>query len=88
MKVGGDQACHLRQTSGRYNVPRVDQAVQVAGAAFDLLAHVVVDFHIEDIGDEIEGMLVVVDVRVKAGEVEAVGEIVFVDLAEVFVAFG
>jgi hypothetical protein len=62
------------------------QTVQVAGALLDLLAHVVVDLHVEDVGHQVQSILVVVHLRVKAGEVEAVCEVVFVDLAEVFVA--
>jgi len=51
----------------------VDKAVEMASALFDLLAHVIVDLHVEDIGDEVEGMLVVLDLRVEPSEVEAVG---------------
>ena len=62
------------------------QTVEVACTVFNLLAHVVVDFHVEDIGHQVQGILVVVHLRVKAGEVEAVCEVVLVDLTEVFVA--
>ena len=54
----------------------------------DLLAHIIVAVEIEDIRDKIESVLVVLDIGVEAGEVEAVGEVVFVDFAEVFVATG
>lgn len=51
----------------------MNKAVEVASAFFNLLAHVVVDFHVEDIGDEVKRMLVVLDLRVETGEIEAVG---------------
>ena len=40
------------------------QAVEVAGGLLDSLAHVVVAVEIEDVGDEVEGVLVVLDLRV------------------------
>lgn len=60
----------------------------MTGALLDLLAHVVVDFHIKDIGHEIKRILIVLHFRVQAGEIEAVGQVVFVDFAEVLVASG
>lgn len=54
----------------------------------NLLAHLVVAVEVEDIGDEVEGILVVLDLGVEASEVEAVGEVLFVDFAEVLVAAG
>jgi hypothetical protein len=62
--------------------------VQVPGILLDLFTHIVVDFHVEDVSYQVERILVVLDLRVKAGQVEAVGEVVFVDFAEVFVAAG
>ena len=52
----------------------------------DLLTHLIIAVEVEYIGDKVESILVVLDVRVEAGEVEAVGQIVFIDLAEVFIA--
>lgn len=51
-----------------------------------LFPHIIVAVKVEDVCYEVEGILVVLDFRVKASEVEAVGEIFFVDFAEVFVA--
>ena len=51
-----------------------------------MVAHLVVAVQVENVRDEIEGILVVLDVCIEAGEVEAVGEIVLVDFAKVFVA--
>ena len=55
-------------------------------ALLDLLPHVVVDFHVEDIGDKIERILIVLYFRVKASKVEPICQVVLVDLAEVFIS--
>lgn len=57
------------------------------GTPFYLLPHVVVHFHVKDIGDKVESMLVVVYFGVQPGKVESVGQVIFVDLTEVLVAF-
>lgn len=85
---GRRAAHHLRQTSSCDDVPGVNEAVEVPRGFLDLLAHVIFAVEVENIGDEIESVLVVLYFRVKAGQVEAVGEVFFVDLAEVFVAAG
>ena len=64
------------------------ETIEMAGGLLDLLAHIIVAVKVKDIGDEVESVLVVLDVGVEAGEVEAVGEVVFVDFAKVFVAAG
>lgn len=66
----------------------MDQAVEVTSGLLDGLAHVVFTVEVEDIGNQVEGMLVVVDFGVEASKVEAVSEVLFVDFAEVFVATG
>ena len=58
----------------------------MAGRVLNLLSHVIVAVKIKDICDEVEGILVVLDIGIEAGEVEAIGEVVFVYFAEVFVA--
>lgn len=58
----------------------------MAGRFLDLLTHLIIAVEVEDIGDKVESILVVLNVSVEAGEVEAVGQIVFIDLAEVFIA--
>jgi hypothetical protein len=79
---------HLRKTSSRDNVAGVDKTVEVAGGLLDLFAHVVFAVEVEDICDKIEGVLVVLDFGVEASKIEAVSQVFFVDLAEVFVAAG
>ena len=62
--------------------------VKMPRTLLDLLAHVIVDFHVEDIGHDVERILVVFDLRIKAGQVEAVGKVFFVDFAKIFVPAG
>jgi hypothetical protein len=58
----------------------------VPGGLFDRLAHVVFAVEVEDVGDQVQRVLVVVDFRVETCKVEAVGYVFFVDFAEVFIA--
>lgn len=64
----------------------MDQAVEMSSGLLNLLSHVVFAVQIEDIGDQVKGILVVLDVGIQSREVKAVGQVVFVDLAEVFIA--
>lgn len=77
---------HLGQAARRHDVPRVNEAVEVAGGFLDRLAHVVVAVEVEDVGDQVQRMLVVVYLGVETREVEAVGYVFFVDFAKVFVS--
>lgn len=54
----------------------------------DCFPHVVVAVKVEHIGDEVERVLIVLDFGVEAREVEAVGQVLLVYLAEVLVAPG
>ena len=81
-------AYHLRQASSRDDVARVYEAVEVASGFFYRLAHLIVAVQIEDVGDKVQGILVILYLNVQAGKVEAVGQIIFVDLAKVLVAPG
>lgn len=53
---------------------------------FYLFPHVIVAVKVEDVGDEVKRILVVLHFGVEAGKVEAVGEVFFVYFAEVFVS--
>lgn len=64
------------------------KTVEMPRALLDLFAHVVVDLHIEDICDEIQGILVVLYFRVEPCQVETVCQVIFVDLAEVLISTG
>lgn len=58
------------------------------GRFFYRLAHLVVAVEIEDVGHQVQRILVVLDLGVEARQVEAVRQILLVDLAEVLVAAG
>ena len=77
---------HLGEAAGRHDVARVDETVQVTGTLLDRLTHVVFAVEVEDVGDQVQGVLVVVHFCVEAGEVEAVGDVFLVDFAEVLIA--
>jgi hypothetical protein len=79
---------HLRQASRRHDIPSMNQSIQMSSGLLDRLAHVVFTIQIEDIGDQVEGVLIVVDFGVQAGQVEAVRDVFFVDFTEVLVAAG
>jgi hypothetical protein len=53
---------------------------------FYLLPHIIVAVEIENIGYKVERVLVVLYFRVETCEVEAIGEVLFVDFAEVLVS--
>lgn len=52
----------------------------------DVFSHVIVAVEIEDVRDEIQRILVVINFCVQARQVESVGQVLFVDFAEVFVS--
>ena len=58
------------------------------GGLLDLLPHVIVAVEVEGVGDEVQGVLVVLHLRVEARQVEAVRQVLLVDLAKVLVAAG
>jgi hypothetical protein len=62
------------------------QAVQVTRRLLYLLPHVIVAVEVEDVCDEVERVLVVLNFSIKAREVEAVSQVLFVDFAEVLIA--
>lgn len=48
--------------------------------------HLVVAVQIKDIGNEVEGILIVLDLCVESSQVESIRQVVLVDFAEIFVA--
>lgn len=64
----------------------MDQPVEVACRLLDRLAHLIVAVEVEYIGHKVERVLVILDLRVEPRQVEAVGQVVLVDLAEVLVS--
>lgn len=51
-------------------------------------AEVILEVFVEVVGDEVEGLGVVLDFGVQACEVEAIEDVVFFDFAKVFVPLG
>lgn len=64
----------------------MNQPVEVPRRLLDRLAHLVIAVEVEDIGDEIQGILVILNFGVEAREVEPVRQVILVDLAEILVA--
>lgn len=52
---------------------------------FDLFPHIIIAIEVEDVGYEVERILVVLDFRVEACQIEAIGEVLFVYFAKVFI---
>jgi hypothetical protein len=53
---------------------------------FNLFPHLIVAFDIQYVGNKFQSILVVLNLRLQTSEVESVREVVFIDLAKVFVA--
>lgn len=51
----------------------MNQPIEMTSGLLNLLAHVIIAIKVEDIGDKVEGILIILDVGVEAGEIEAVG---------------
>lgn len=62
------------------------EAVEVPGRLLNGLAHLIVALEIEDIGDEVQCVLIVLNFGVETRQVEPIGKVVLVDFAEVLVA--
>lgn len=58
----------------------------MSGALLDGLSHLIVAVEVEDIGDEVQRILIVLYLCVEACKVEAVRQVVLIDLTEVLVA--
>lgn len=55
------------------------------GRLLDGLSHLIVAVEVEDVGDEVQRILVVLNLRVEACQVESIRQIVLVYFAEVLV---
>lgn len=64
----------------------MNQAIKMPCRVFDVVSSIIVAFQVEYICDQVEGILVVLDLCIEAGEIETVGEVFFIYFAEVFVA--
>ena len=76
---------HLCQTPCGGDVSGVHQSVEMPRRLLYLLAHLVIAVEVEHVSDEVQSILIVCDVRVQAGEVEAVCQVVFIDFAKVLI---
>jgi len=52
---------HFCKTSCCYNVASVHQTIEVSGRLFYGFAHLIIAVKIEDIGDKIKGILIILD---------------------------
>lgn len=77
---------HFCQTPGCDDITSMNQSIQVSSRLLNCLPHVIVAVKIEDVGDQVESILVVLNVGIEACQVESVGKVVFVDLAKVLIA--
>jgi hypothetical protein len=64
------------------------QSIQMPRRLFNLFPHFIVAVKVEDVCYKVEGILVVLHFGVQAREVEAIGEVFFVDLAKVLISSG
>ena len=55
------------------------------GRLLNLVTHIIITVEIEDVGDKIKSVLVVLNVCIESRQVEPVCEVVFVDFAIVLV---
>ena len=66
----------------------MDEPIKVSCRFLDLFSHLIVAVEVEDICNQLECILIVLHLGVEAGQIESIGKVVFIDLAEVFVAAG
>jgi hypothetical protein len=66
----------------------MDKAIEMTGRLFDLLPQIIIGVEVEDIGHEIERILIVRDLGVQASQVEAIRQVILVDLAEILISSG
>jgi hypothetical protein len=58
----------------------------MAGRLLNLLAHIIVAVKVEDVGHEVERILVVLNFGVQTRQIEAIRQVLLVDFAKVLVA--
>ncbi len=88
LSIGTVTAYHFGETTGSDNVTGMNKSVQVASRFLDLFTKVVVRIEVKNIGHEVQGILIVSDLGVKAGKVETISQIFLVDFAKVLVSAG
>lgn len=83
---GGGTTNHLLKAPSSDNVSSMNETVQVPGRLLYCFPHIIVAVEVEDIGDEVESILVVLDLGVEARQVEPIRDVVLVDFAKVLIA--
>lgn len=63
----------------------MDKTIQVPSRFFYCLPHLIVTVKVKHVGNEVHRILVVLDFRVQASQVETVGQVFLVDFAKVLV---
>lgn len=81
-----DDTNHLGESSRSHHVASMHKSVEMPSTLLYLLSHVVVHLHIEDIGDQVERILIVLHLSIQSSQIESIREVVFVDFAEVLIA--
>lgn len=79
---------HFCESPGSHHITGMDKTIEMSCGFFDGFTHLIVAVEVKDIGDKIERILVILHFCIQAGEVETVCKVVFIDLAEVFIAPG
>lgn len=59
-----EETYHLRKASRSHHIARMHKAVEMPCALLNLLSHIIVDLHVEDISYEIQRILVILDLGV------------------------
>ena len=62
------------------------EAIEVTSTFLDLLSHVIVNFHIEYVRDQVQCILIVLHFGVQAGKIESIRQVILIDLAKVLIA--
>lgn len=77
---------HLSQASRRDDISGVHQSIEMPRRLLDRLPHLIITIQVKHIGDQIQRILVILNFGVQTSKVESVGQVIFVNFAEIFVA--
>lgn len=64
------------------------KTIKVSGRLLNSLSHLIIAVQIKHIRNQIECILIVLNFRIQARKIEAISQVLFIDLAEVFVSSG
>lgn len=63
----------------------MNYSIKMPCGLFDLLSHVILAVKVEDIGNEVQRILVVLYFGVQAGKIKAIRKVILIYLAEVLI---